>query len=52
VAEVEDEIEMESVPAAVKAAVKKAARGGGKITVVTNGKKKSLELNPDGVLLK
>jgi uncharacterized membrane protein YkoI len=65
VAEVEDEIEIEDVPAPVKAAVEKAAGGGGKITkleevkkggkvtgyeatVVKNGQKKSLELNPDG----
>jgi hypothetical protein len=69
VAEVEDEIEMENVPALVKAAVEKAAGGGGKITkleevkkggkvtgyeatVTKNGKKKSIELNPDGTPIK
>jgi uncharacterized membrane protein YkoI len=69
VTEVEDEIEMENVPAPVKAVVEKAAGGGGKITkleevkkggkvtgyeatVVKNGKKKSLELNPDGTAVK
>jgi uncharacterized membrane protein YkoI len=69
VAEVEEEIDLENVPAPVKAAVEKAASGGGKITkleevkkggkvtgyeatVVKNGKKKSLELNPDGTPVK
>jgi hypothetical protein len=69
VTEVEDEIEMENVPAPVKAAVEKAAGGGGKITkleevkkggkvtgyeatVFKTGKKKSLELNPDGTPVK
>lgn len=63
--EVEDEVEEEEIPAAVKNVVDKAAAGGGKITkleavkhdgkiigyeatVVKNGKKTGLELNPDG----
>jgi hypothetical protein len=65
VAEIEDEIELDRAPAAVKAAVEKAAAGGGKITkleavtkggkvtgyeatVVKNGKRRGLELRPDG----